>query len=141
MAITASSTDTFRNFEKTHLRVLVVEDHAITAGSLAMLLRMDGHEVQVAADGPTALRAAQESPPDVVLLDIRLPGMDGWEVGKRLQGQAMEKKPLLIAMTGCQPDFDPQRSAEAGIDLHLLKPVAPDALQRLLRRFQRIIAN
>ncbi len=123
------------------MRVLVVEDSADTAASLEMLLRLDGHEVLVAGDGPAALRAAHDRPPDVALVDIRLPGMDGFEVARHLQEQVTEKKPFVIAITGYGQEEDRRRSAEAGIDLHLLKPVAPDALRRLLRRFQRVIAD
>jgi DNA-binding response OmpR family regulator len=129
--------DMIRDKEKTGLRVLVVEDDMDTSASVATLLRMDGHEVQVARDGRTAVRMSQESSPDVALLDIRLPGMDGYEVARRLQERATKKKPLLIAITGCGREQDRRRSAEAGIDLHLVKPVDPEALQRLLRRFPR----
>jgi CheY-like chemotaxis protein len=137
----APAKDNMHDKETARLRVLVVEDDADTAASVAILLRMDGHEVQVAGDGPNALRAAEASPPDVALLDLWLPGMDGYEVARRLQERAAEKKPLLIAITGCGQEPDRQRSAQAGIDLHLLKPVDPAALQRLLRRFERIIAK
>jgi CheY-like chemotaxis protein len=133
--------DNMHDNETTPLRVLVVEDEADTAASVAMLLRLDGHEVQVAGDGPTALRVAQERPPDVALLDLLLPGMDGYEVARRLLERATDKRPLLIAITGCGQEPDRQRSAQAGIDLHLLKPVDPAALQGLLKRFQGIIAE
>jgi two-component system OmpR family response regulator len=114
------------------LRVLVVEDHADTADSLALLLTLFGHEVRVARDGPTALEMARAFPPDVVLLDIGLPGIDGWQVAERLRQQSGQKRPLLIAVTGYGQDADHRRSQEAGIDLHLLKPVDPDQLRRLL---------
>jgi CheY-like chemotaxis protein len=121
------------------LRVLVVEDDPDTALGMSRLLANSGHDVQVAADGPSAVRAAQSSPPDVVLLDIGLPGMDGYQVAERLQRKATLKRPLVIAITGLVPDDDRQRSARAGIDLHLDKPADPDALRNLLRRFQRVI--
>jgi len=121
------------------LRVLVVEDNVDTAFTLAALLRQEGHEVQVAPDGPTALQLAQGDLPDVALLDIGLPGMDGHDVARWLQTQPGEKRPLLIAITGKDHEEDRRRSAEAGLDLHLLKPVEPDDLRRLLRRFQGII--
>ncbi len=140
MVAVAPVADMTRNGEKTRLRVLVVEDHADTAASLALLLRLDGHEVRVAPDGPAALRAAHESPPDVALLDIRLPGMDGCDVARRLLERAAEKKPLLVALAGCGREQDRRRAAEAGIDLYLLKPMDPEALRRLLRRFQGIMA-
>ena len=122
------------------LRVLLVEDQADCAAGLAMVLRSDGHAVRVAADGPAALDAARAVPPDVVLLDIDLPGgMDGYEVAKRLHEQKAAKKPLLVAVTGLGSEADRRQSAEVGIDLHLVKPADLDALLQLLRRFQRII--
>ena len=121
------------------LKVLVVEDNADSAYSEAMLLRLLGHEVEVAQDGATALAMAQRHAPDVVLLDIGLPGLDGWALAKLLQDQAVGKKPFFIAITGfCQKD-DLRHSAEAGIDLHLAKPVDPEYLELVLRRFQRVI--
>src|SRR3954469_13716392 len=116
------------------LRVLVVEDLADASETLAMLLRLEGHDVWVAADGPAALRLAGECDPDVVLLDICLPGFDGWEVARRLRGQPLRKRPLLVAVTGYGRECDQQCSAEAGIDLHLVKPVDPEALLGLLQR-------
>jgi CheY-like chemotaxis protein len=122
------------------LQILVVEDDADTAASMAMMLRLRGHAVEVAGDGPTAVRMAEGRPPDVALLDIGLPGgMDGCEVARRLQEQATGKAPLLIAVTGYGEEADRRRSEEAGIDLHLLKPVDPRALERLLERFKTII--
>ena len=127
--------------EKAGLRILVVEDHADTAATLALLLRMEGHEVQVAPDGPAALEAVQIASPDVVLLDIGLPGMSGWEVARWVTGQPAEKRPLLVAITGYGREEDRRRSEEAGMDLHLVKPVDPDELLGLLRRFYRVVAG
>jgi two-component system CheB/CheR fusion protein len=120
--------------------VLLVEDNPDSSWSLALLLGLDGHHVEAAADGPAALRAAGQAPPDVVLLDIGLPGMDGYEVARRLGEQATVKRPLLVAVTGFGTEEDRRRSREAGIDLHLTKPVDPGQLLRLLGRFRRIIA-
>jgi CheY-like chemotaxis protein len=121
------------------LRILVVEDNADSAVSLARFLRGLGHEVEVAPDGPTAVTAAQARRPDVVLLDIGLPGLDGWEVARRLQGHPAERRPLLVAITGHDQEADRRRSDEAGIDLHVAKPVDPEQLRRLLQRFQSVI--
>jgi CheY-like chemotaxis protein len=123
------------------LRVLVVEDHADTAESVAVLLRLHGHEVDVAPDGPAALRIAAQNPPDVALLDIGLPGMNGFEVARRLQEQPAGKKPLLVAVTGYGREEDRRRSEQAGIDLHLLKPVDPEQLKKLLARFKTLIGE
>ena len=124
------------------LRILLVEDDGDLAETLAALLRIYGHEVQVARDGPTALRLAADQPPDVGLLDLGLPGgMDGYEVARRLREQEVDKLPHLIAVTGYDRDEDRRRSKEAGIHLHLLKPVDGEALNRLLQRFQAVIAR
>jgi CheY-like chemotaxis protein len=121
------------------LRILLVEDDGDSAETLAVLLRIYGHEVQVARDGPTALRLAADQPPDVALLDLGLPGMDGYEVARRLREREADKLLLLIAVTGYGRDEDRRRSKEAGIHLHLLKPVDGEALNRLLERFKAII--
>jgi CheY-like chemotaxis protein len=121
------------------LHVLVVEDDCDTAESTALFLRECGHQVQVTPDGPAACQAALDQAPDVVLLDLTLPGMDGWEVASRLREPTWEKQPLLIAVTGRAQDEDRRRSLEVGIGLHLVKPVEPDVLRRLLARFHRII--
>ena len=124
----------------TKLRVLVVEDDTDAGATMAIFLRHHGHEVEVAKDGPTALRIAADNPPDVALIDIGLPGgMNGWEVARRLQEPAAGKMPLLIAVTGYGQEAHRRRSEQAGIDLHLLKPFDPDALDQLLDRFKTII--
>jgi two-component system CheB/CheR fusion protein len=114
------------------LRILVVEDHPDAAATLVTLIRLWGHDVRAAHDGLSALEVAQAFSPDVVLLDIGLPGMDGWQVAERLCQQPAPKRPLLIAVTGYGQDADRRRSQEAGIDLHLVKPVDPDQLRRVL---------
>jgi CheY-like chemotaxis protein len=121
------------------LRILIAEDMADCAESTALLLRLHGHEVTVARDGPTALRIARTYRPDVLLLDIGLPGMSGYEVAARMKDQHREKKPFIIAVTGFGQPSDRQRSAQFGIDLHLLKPVDPQYLERVLRRFQALL--
>jgi two-component system, OmpR family, response regulator len=121
------------------LRVLVVEDDQDTAASLVMLLRLYGYDVEVAVDGPSALPAVQASPPDVVLLDIGLPKMNGWVVAKQIREQTALKRPFLVAISGYGAEADRLRSQEAGMDLHLVKPVDPVELLKLLRRFRRII--
>ncbi len=124
------------------MRVLVVEDQPEAADCIALLLRHAGHDTEVAADGPSALAAAEANAPDVVLLDIGLPGwMDGWEVARRLQDWPAFKRPLVVALTGHGDDEDRRRSEEAGIDLHLTKPVDPGQLQKLLSRFRSVIAK
>jgi CheY-like chemotaxis protein len=121
------------------LRVLVVEDHEDTATSLGKLLRLHGYEVEIATDGPTALQAVQGKSPDVVLLDIGLPNLSGWQVAEQIHNLSAPKRPLLIAITGYGTQADHIRSAEAGIDLHWVKPADMAALDKLLRRFQEVI--
>ena len=115
------------------LRILVVEDYADCAQSTAMLLRMWGHKVEMAKDGPTAWALAQSHCPDVVLLDIALPGMTGWELAKRIKARAAERRPWVIAVSGYDREVDRRQSAESGIDLHLTKPVDPQELERILK--------
>jgi two-component system CheB/CheR fusion protein len=117
------------------LRVLVVEDNADAALSTRMLIEMDGHEVHVARDGLAALEAAAAVDPDVILLDIGLPGLSSYEVAERLRGRKAKKRLLLVAVTGYATEGDRGRSAAAGIDLHLSKPADPAFLLGLLRQF------
>jgi CheY-like chemotaxis protein len=90
-------------------------------------------------DGPSALEAVRDDLPDVVILDIALPGMNGWELARRLSEQAAPKKPFLIAFTGYGQAADHLRSREAGIHLHLVKPAEPEVLLSVLRRFQTVL--
>ncbi len=115
-------------------RILVVDDNEDVAESLAMVLRLGGHEVEVAHDGPAALQAAHAYQPEVVLLDIGLPGMTGYEVAQRLRQQPPAGLALLVALTGYGQEEDRRRSWEAGFDLHLTKPVDPADLKQLLAR-------
>jgi CheY-like chemotaxis protein len=113
-------------------RVLVVDDNVDAADSIALLLRLGGHEVRMAYDGPTALLIAQAFRPHAVLLDIGMPGMDGYEVAVRLRRQPGPPPELLVALTGWGQETDQRRSQEAGFDHHLVKPAEPAAVQRLL---------
>jgi CheY-like chemotaxis protein len=121
------------------LYILTVEDDPDTSQNLACLLRREGHEVNIASDGPAALRSAQVQQPDVVLLDLGLPGMSGYDVARHLSHHQGAKRPLLIAVTGQAGAQDRHQAAEAGIDLQLVKPVDPSQLNEVLRRFERII--
>lgn len=113
-------------------RVLVVEDNIDAADMFVMTLQMFGHEAQAAYSGQSALNMAVEYQPDFVLLDIGLPDMDGYEVARRLLQQPQTKNVKLVAVTGYGQDSDRQRSQEAGIDFHLVKPVDLKKLQDLL---------
>lgn len=120
------------------LRILVVEDDADTANSLAILLRLEGHDVRSVRDGPAALAFVGICKPDMVLLDIGLPGMDGYEVAKRLKALKSGEVLFIIAITGYGQASDRRRSTEAGIDLHMVKPVDPDMLLRVVVRFREV---
>jgi CheY-like chemotaxis protein len=113
-------------------RVLIVDDNVDAAVSLGMLLRLAGQEVRVAYDGPTALREASEFRPHLVLLDIGMPGMDGYEVCRHLRRQPGLERTTVAALTGWGQDEDRRRSQEAGFHHHIVKPVEPSALQRLI---------
>jgi CheY-like chemotaxis protein len=114
-------------------RILVVDDNVDAARSLARLLtRLYGQEVRVAHDGPEALAVAEDFGPEVVLLDIGLPGMDGNEVARRLRRKPEFERTLIVALTGWGQEADVARSREAGFDHHLVKPANPDTILGLL---------
>jgi CheY-like chemotaxis protein len=113
-------------------RVLVTDDNRDAADSLARLLTAWGHAVHVTYDGPTAIAAARDFRPRVVLLDIGLGGMTGYEVAEHLRREPDLAGTRLIALTGFGQEDDRRRSQEAGFDHHLVKPVDPEELQRLL---------
>lgn len=115
-------------------RILIVDDNVDTARSLKMLLSMEGHEVEIAHDGLATLKVADSFRPDVILLDIGLPRMDGYEVARRLRERPEMQKALLVALTGYGQDDDRRRSQEAGFSAHLVKPVKLEILQSLLTR-------
>jgi two-component system, chemotaxis family, CheB/CheR fusion protein len=114
------------------LRVLVVEDNVDTAETMARLLQLEGHEVQLANDGPAALTAATAFQPHAVVLDLGLPGMDGYEVARRLRNRDAEPRPVLVAVSGYGGDEARQRSRQAGFDHHLVKPADIGTLRTLL---------
>jgi PAS domain S-box-containing protein len=119
------------------LSVLVVDDNQDAAESLAMLLRTAGAAVHVAHDGPTAIAEFERSEPDVVLLDIGMPDMDGCEVARRLREISPADRVALVALTGWGQDEDRRRVREAGFDHHLVKPVDLASLQSLLTSLAR----
>jgi PAS domain S-box-containing protein len=114
------------------LRVLVVDDNVDAARSLSLLLEGSGNQVRIAHTGPTALEAALDYRPNVVLLDIGLPEMDGYEVAKRIRRQPSLQSVALVAMTGYGQDTDRQRSQEVGFNAHLIKPADFGKVQQIL---------
>jgi two-component system, chemotaxis family, CheB/CheR fusion protein len=115
------------------LRILIVDDNRDAAGMLAMLLQFSGHETHMAHDGVEAVEATTTLQPDVILLDIGLPRMSGYEAARKIREQQEQRgRPLLVALTGWGQDEDRRRSEEAGFDAHLVKPVDEAALGKLL---------
>jgi len=114
------------------VRVLIVEDNPDAAETLTDLLELWGHEVCHAPDGSTALEQARSFQPDLALVDIGLPGMDGYELARRLRAQGPVRPPLLVALTGYGQEDDQRRSREAGFDRHLVKPIDLQVLRALV---------
>lgn len=117
-------------------RVLVVDDNHDAADTVAMVLRMDGHSVETAGDGPQALARAGAYAPDVVVLDIGLPGIDGYEVARRLRQTLHSRDALLIALTGYGQKNDESQALAAGFDRHLVKPADPALLSGLIAEWR-----
>lgn len=117
------------------LQILVVDDNRDAAESLALILQMDGHVARVAHDGPRALELARQLHPHVVILDIGMPGMDGYEVARRLR-ELPGPMPLMVALTGWGSRDDVQTSREAGFDHHLTKPADVAQVERLLSQLR-----
>ena len=114
-------------------RILVVDDDVDAAEALGELLRDYGHDVATAHDGPQALDNARLHRPDIVLLDISIPEMDGYEVAKRIRSELGLGHALLIALTGYGEDRHRRLAREAGFDQHVTKPVDASALEELLK--------
>jgi two-component system CheB/CheR fusion protein len=125
----------------THCRILVVDDNIDAATTLGMLLRLDGHEIRLAHDGLAALELAEQFVPEVVLLDIGLPKLDGYEVAKRLREQPGCEDALVIAISGYGQEEDRHRAHEAGFDRHLTKPVDFAVLRSVLPHAKSVAAS
>lgn len=115
-------------------RVLVADDSRDGAETLAMLLRLEGHDVRVAHDGLEALNVLREYHPDVALLDIGMPSMNGYEIVGAIRGEPWRRRATLVAITGWGQDEDKRRAKAAGFDVHLTKPVEPEMLAQVFRR-------
>jgi CheY-like chemotaxis protein len=114
------------------LRILVVDDNVDSAEMLDVMLRLYGHEVRMAHDGVAAIKAAQEFKPQIILCDIGLPGMSGYDVASKLRAISQFEHTRLIALSGYGQDEDRLRSRNAGFDYHITKPVEPEELTALL---------
>jgi CheY-like chemotaxis protein len=114
------------------LRVLVVEDNLDTVHSLARLLKDDGHEVQFAINGYVAVGIAKQFRPDVILLDLGLPGLNGFDVCSRIKAEPVLKDVRVIAVTAYAQEADRARSAAVGCEMHIVKPYNPDYLLQVV---------
>jgi two-component system CheB/CheR fusion protein len=113
-------------------RVLIVEDNQDAGEMYRILIELAGHEVLLAENGTHGLELLKTARPDVALVDIGLPGMDGYELARRVRAEPDGEKVLLVALTGYGSSTDRDRSRQAGFDLHLIKPVDPGLLTSLL---------
>ena len=116
------------------LRILVADDNTDAAGSLAILLQLEGHEVLTAIDGLQAVERAQRFRPDIVFMDIGMPLLDGLEAARRIRAAEWGRRMHIVALTGWGLEVDRSRTLEAGMDAHLLKPADPRELAAVLRR-------
>ncbi len=114
-------------------RIVIADDSRDSADSLGMLLQLAGHEVHIAYDGETALEMAERYRPDVMLLDIGMPTLNGYQVSQQIRGKLWGQSLVLIAQTGWGQNRDRELSRAAGFDHHLVKPVDPSQLESLLR--------
>ncbi len=124
--------DDRRPFRATGRRILVVDDNVDSASSLAMMLQMMGHEVRTAHDGLEGVEAGAAFRPDLILLDIGMPKLNGYDACRRIREQPWGENVGIVALTGWGQDEDKRRSQEAGFNGHLVKPVEPAALEKLL---------
>lgn len=114
--------------------ILVVDDEPHSASALAMLLQAHGHVLHVAHDGQEACERAEDLRPEIILLDLSLPDLSGHDVCRHIRLQAWTPPPLIVALTGWGQPSDRQRTHEAGFDLHLVKPIDPEELLRMLNQ-------
>lgn len=134
---TAASSESKAFPQALRRRVLVADDNRDAAESMGLLLQLAGHEVQIAYDGVEALAAAEAFNPEIVLLDLGMPRMDGFEVARQMRLRPWGRQTLLVAVTGWGQQHDRQRTAEAGFDVHLVKPIGESDLFRIVASAER----
>jgi CheY-like chemotaxis protein len=117
-------------------RILVVDDNRDLTDTLGMMLRFSGNAIRTAHDGEAAVAAAEEFNPDIIILDLGLPKLNGYEACRRIRQQPGGKKRIVVAVTGWGREEDRRRTKEAGFDLHWVKPVNPAALTKLLAELE-----
>jgi CheY-like chemotaxis protein len=140
-AAVASDSDGGSGAVQVRRRILVADDNPDALESLATLLELSGHEVFSAANGALALESAERHLPEVALLDIGMPKLDGYEVARRIRAQPWGHRITLVALTGWGQESDRRRSGEAGFDSHLVKPLDLDRLTALLERLPASMAR
>jgi CheY-like chemotaxis protein len=113
-------------------RILVVDDNLDSAKSLALMLRMMGNETRTANDGLEALEIAADYEPNLIMLDIGMPRLNGYETARRIRDEKWGRDIVLVALTGWGQEEDRRKSHEAGFDSHIVKPIEPDSLEKLL---------
>ena len=113
-------------------RILIADDNADSAESMGMLLRLMGNDVRIANDGLEAVEQAATFQPDIVLMDIGMPRLDGYEAARRIRNQEWSRDTLLVAVTGWGPSDDNAEATAAGFDRHFTKPLDPAELRRLV---------
>jgi CheY-like chemotaxis protein len=126
------------DFDHRPLRVLVVDDDVDTVESMALWLRLTGHEVRAARSGEEALGVAADYRPDVVFLDVAMPGMDGWAVARQLRADPATRQARIISVTGYAREVDRRESFKAGCDDHWPKPIAGEQLTGLLESLRQV---
>lgn len=118
-------------------RILIADDNHDAADSLSMLFKLSGHEVFIAHTGAQAVASADEFRPDVGLIDIGMPELDGYEVARRIRHESWGREMMLIAVTGWGEADDKRRAIAAGFDRHMTKPIDPEELERLMQQQER----
>ncbi len=116
------------------LRLLVIDDDRDVADSLGMLMESFGAEVRVAYDGASGVEAAHEFAPEIICIDVHMPGIDGYETARRMRERLGDRTPRLVALTGLGRQGDRERARVAGFDMHLAKPAPMASLESLARR-------
>ncbi|MCF7985540.1 MAG: response regulator [Thiohalocapsa sp.] len=128
-----TGTATAASLESSGAKVLIADDKADVVDSLAMLLQLYGNTVQTARDGAEAVAAAEQFRPDLILLDLGMPELDGYAACRRIRSLPIGEQVKIVAVTGWGQDEDRRRTAEAGFDAHLVKPIGPEEVLALLR--------
>lgn len=121
-------------------RILIIDDNQDSAEMVAMLLSLSGHDVKVAVDGEEAIEVARAYHPEVVLLDLGLPGIDGYEVARRLQSEGLSGE-MLVAVSGYGQPEDRLRTKAAGFDAHLIKPIDPTEVRKVVEQRRGVAAS